>query len=165
MSETPEIIEKGPGFRRIRPGRRFDAAKYLGKRRLRSTIVFATPEGHEDLHWEQGREFLIPQDGPLTVRVCEDRCKCDDKGDDPELGGWREVTVEVGEVLVVSPGHCHRVTSKSRRIALKPAGRFKVCAKPKSVSKREARGACKQKRCSLRKVCRGIYLEGRAVPQ
>jgi len=155
------LIKDGPGYQIIKPDRQVDLSEYLSGAALRAKIGFATPEIYEDLHWEQSYEFIIPQDGPVTLKIFRHCYQYYDKGITAAFNQFQEVEVKVGQLLIIFPLYCHRVVKKNRFIALKVEGKFKLCAKPKDVSEREAKGRCPNGSCTLWGVCEEIYLKGR----
>ena len=148
------------GYEKLQIERKVDLTRYLGhgdELGLRKQIGFGMPALPEDLHYEQSYEFLIPQDRPLTVRVCPDDYRTIDKGsaDDGALSRFDSVVVEPGEMVVIYPGHCHRVVDKGRFVVLKVEGRFKVLAKPDPLNP----GCCTNHCCSLWPLCERIGVD------
>lgn len=137
--------------------RKIDLTQYLGTdNNLRKEINFSTPHMPEDLHYEQSYEFLIPQDGQITARICPNSFKMNDKGDE-DLSKFHKVVVKPGEILVIYPEHCHRVLDKGRFVALKFEGKFKILAKPD----KNAPGCCPNKDCSLWSYCERLGIENK----
>jgi hypothetical protein len=159
MTQTVTIVNEGPGYQILDPGRQIDLSVYLGEETLRSALGFSAKELYEDLHWEQSYEFIIPQNGPVELRISDHSCEYDDKGRavNGDLTDFRMLRIEVGQMLVIFPRYCHRVTKKERFIALKVNGYFKLCAKPPGVSDREAKGRCPHRLCTLWEECERIY--------
>lgn len=138
------------GYEKVEVSRQVDLAKYLGGSALRRKVGFAAPDTPEDLHYEESYEFLIPQDAPIRVRVFADSYEVADKGDDDEaLSAFDEVIAVPGEMLVIYPGHCHRVVEKGRFVVLKVQGSYKILAKPDS----SGLGCCPNEDCSMRTYC------------
>lgn len=158
MITLAEVIEDGPGYQIVNAGRQVDLSEYLADTKLRSKIGFATADIHEDLHWEQSYEFIIPQNKSVTIRIFEHRYHYPDKGDndDQTLSNFQEVTVEVGQMLIIHPQYCHRVMKKRRFIALKVEGKYKILAKEDL----EALGCCPNTECSLWNQCEEIGSRG-----
>lgn len=157
-----DVVDDGPGYQVVSAQRQADLIEYLGGAVLQSNIRFASPDMYEDLHWEKSYEFIVPQDGPVTIRICPQRYQDNAKGDpeDQGLALFKKVTVGVGQFLIVFPQYCHRVTGKERFVVMKPQGSFKICAKSEELcedSEREARGCCPNRDCSLWSMCEEIY--------
>lgn len=141
------------GYEKVAVTRQVDLAKYLGPGALRRKVGFAAPDTPEDLHYEESYEFLIPQDAPVRVRIFPDSYKVADKGEvDGALSAFDEVTALPGEMLVIYPGHCHRVMEKGRFVVLKVQGSYKVLAKPDSSDP----GCCSNKNCSMWTYCQAL---------
>ncbi|MDP6546174.1 MAG: hypothetical protein QGH60_19520 [Phycisphaerae bacterium] len=135
----------------INATRQVDLARFLENTTLRSKIGFADPdlpEYHEDLHWEEGHEFLIPQTSPLTVRIFPRPYTANNKGP-ANLSDFEEVNVDPGQLLVIFPESCHIVVKSGLFIALKPSEKYK--RSPKSTP--GAVGDCPNMECSVREEC------------
>lgn len=151
---SAEIVEDGLGYQKVKSGRQVDLSEYLADTKLRSKIGFATADIHEDLHWEQSYEFIIPQDDSVTIRIFGHRYHDPDKSNnaDQSLSQFQEVIVQPGELLIIHPQYCHRVMKKNRFIALKVEGKYKILAKKHP----DASGRCPNTECSLWEQCEEI---------
>jgi len=151
-------------YRLINTERKVNLSDFLKEdEELRKEIGFATSseETHEDLHWEESYEFLIPQDASLTVKIFHDDYRTPEKGEpcDRTLSMFQEITVEVGKMLVIYPEHCHRVIKEKsgRFMALKVQEKFKVFAKPPyDKSGNKNLGRCSNRICSIWSLCKKI---------
>lgn len=138
----------------VNEDRQFDLTPYIGEElKLRSKIGFAIKKLPEDLHYEESYEFLIPQDGDMTVKIFCKPCLEPNKGKDGggTLPAFDTVTVKPGEILVVWPMFCHLVAEEEheRFIALKPEKKYKILAKEDKKEK----GCCKITNCTLWDYC------------
>ena len=136
-------------------GRKFDLKPFLGDElRLRSTINFSTSDMPEDLHYEESYELLIPQDQPVTVEICPAPFCEDDKGtaEGGSLGQFEKVEVRPGEIMVLWPLVCHRVTKKGRFVVLKVHEKYKK----RAMEDTDDKGCCPQQKCSLWDYCKSL---------